>query len=108
MSTLAPDFKASKTGRAMAVRTVEALKSGAKVLIGDSPGRAGRTSFLQTLKELGVKNAKFQDTIGTTVTGERHNLICSPTSTAVSQQPQELTVAIMELDAGVHLPKERL
>jgi len=88
-----------KTGRAMALRTLEALKSGAKVIIGDSPGRAGRPAFLQALEELGVVDANFQDTRGTTVTGERHNLICGPTSVTVSQQPQELTVAIMELNS---------
>jgi len=34
------------TGRAMARRAVEALKRGSRVLIGDSPGRAGRPAFL--------------------------------------------------------------
>jgi predicted nicotinamide N-methyase len=92
------------TGRAMAVRALEALQNGSRVLIGDSPGRAGRPAFLQELERLGVKGAAFVDTVGSTVTGERHELICGKGSTTNSQEPQELTVAIMELDPKLHLP----
>jgi predicted nicotinamide N-methyase len=93
------------TGRAMAARAVEALQQGSRVLVGDSPGRAGRPAFLQELERLGVTGAAFVDTVGSTVTGERHELICGKGSTSVSQEPQELTVAIMELDPKLHLPK---
>jgi predicted nicotinamide N-methyase len=92
------------TGRAMAVRALEALQNGSRVLIGDSPGRAGRPAFLQELERLGVKGAAFVDTVGSTVTGERHELICGKGSTTNSREPQELTVAIMELDPKLHLP----
>jgi predicted nicotinamide N-methyase len=92
------------TGRAMAVRALEALQNGSRVLIGDSPGRAGRPAFLQELERLGVKGAAFVDTVGSTVTGERHDLICGKGSTTHSREPQELTVAIMELDPKLHLP----
>jgi hypothetical protein len=88
----------------MAVRALEALQNGSRVLIGDSPGRAGRPAFLQELERLGVKGAAFVDTVGSTVTGERHELICGKGSTTHSQEPQELTVAIMELDPKLHLP----
>lgn len=92
------------TGRAMAVRALEALQNGSRVLIGDSPGRAGRPAFLKELERLGVKGAAFVDTVGSTVTGERHELICGKGSTTVSREPQELTVAIMELNPKLHLP----
>jgi predicted nicotinamide N-methyase len=92
------------TGRAMAVRALEALQNGSRVLIGDSPGRAGRPAFLQELERLGIKGAVFVDTVGSTVTGDRHDLICGKGSTTNSREPQELTVAIMELDPKLHLP----
>jgi predicted nicotinamide N-methyase len=92
------------TGRAMAVRALEALQNGSRVLIGDSPGRAGRPAFLQELERLGIQGAAFVDTVGSTVTGDRHELICGKGSTTVSREPQQLTVAIMELDPKLHLP----
>jgi predicted nicotinamide N-methyase len=91
------------TGRAAAARAVEALRAGGRVLIGDSPGRAGRPAFLQKLRELGV-HAEFQDVAGWTVTGQRHELICGKESTTVTETPQAVTVAIMELDPTKHLP----
>ena len=94
-----------KTGVAMAQRAVEALKRGSGVLVGDSPGRPGRQAFLDELKRLGVTNAAFVDTIGYTVSGPRHELICGKNSTSVSDTPQEMKVAVMELDPHVHLPK---
>jgi hypothetical protein len=86
------------TGRALARRAVEALKNGSRVLIGDSPGRAGRADFFMELKRLGVSNAVFVDRAGKTCTGPRHELICGKGSTSVSLMPQELTISVMELD----------
>lgn len=86
-----------KTGVAMAKRAVEAMKAGARVLVGDSPGRPGRQAFLEELKRLGVIDATFVDAIGFTCSGERHELICGKNSTSVSKEPQELVVALMEL-----------
>jgi predicted nicotinamide N-methyase len=95
------------TGRAVAVRALEALERGSHVLIGDSPGRAGRPAFLEELARLGVEHGGFVDTVGSTVTGARHELICGKGSTTVSLEPQALTVAIMELDPALHLPKSK-
>eukprot|EP00977_Amphora_coffeiformis_P012741 scaffold3226_cov160-Amphora_coffeaeformis.AAC.2 len=86
------------TGKALAYRVVEALKRGSRVLIGDSPGRAGRPAFLEQLKELGVKHAKFVDVPGWTVVGDRHDLICGKNSASVSKTPKQLMVSLMELD----------
>lgn len=93
-----------KTGIGMAHRAVEALKNGSRVIVGDSPGRPGRPAFLKALKELGVEGAEFVDTIGRTCTGPRHDLICGKGSTSVSEQPKDLSVAIMDLNPG-HLTK---
>lgn len=90
-----------ETGRAMARRAVEALRAGSRVVVGDSPGRAGRPAFLDELKRLGV-NATFVDTIGSTLTGARHELICGKTSKTVSKDPEELVVAILDLDPTIH------
>jgi predicted nicotinamide N-methyase len=89
----------AKTGIAMAHRVVEALQRGSRVVVGDSPGRPGRPAFLTTLHELGVPpdNATFVDRIGRTCSGPRHELICGVGSTSVSETPQELAVAIMDL-----------
>ena len=94
-----------KTGIAMAKRAVEAMTMGARVIVGDSPGRPGRNAFLQELETLGVVNASFVDAVGFTCTGDRHELICGKDSTSVSKSPKELLVAIMELDPAIHLPK---
>ena len=85
-------------------RVAEALNSGSRVLIGDSPGRAGRPAFLEELKLLGINDAAFVDRVGSTVTGARHDLICGPGSTSISDTPQELTVAVIDLDPINHLP----
>lgn len=92
-----------KTGIAMAHRAVEALKQGSRVIVGDSPGRPGRPAFLKALKELGIQEgaAVFQDTIGRTCSGPRHELICGKGSTSVSSTPKELPVAIMVLDPSM-------
>ena len=87
------------TGVAMARRTAEALRNGSRVIIGDSPGRPGREAFLQELKRLGVKG-EFVDIEGTTVSGDRHELICGPTSTSVSAEPQKLMLSLMDLDSS--------
>ena len=86
------------TGRAVAQRTVEALKRGSRVLVGDSPGRAGRPAFLAELEHLGVKDAAFVNTVGRTCSGPRHELICGKGSTSVSELPTDLDVAVMDLD----------
>eukprot|EP00339_Tiarina_fusa_P024667 CAMPEP_0117058162 /NCGR_PEP_ID=MMETSP0472-20121206/40406_1 /TAXON_ID=693140 ORGANISM="Tiarina fusus, Strain LIS" /NCGR_SAMPLE_ID=MMETSP0472 /ASSEMBLY_ACC=CAM_ASM_000603 /LENGTH=161 /DNA_ID=CAMNT_0004775383 /DNA_START=124 /DNA_END=605 /DNA_ORIENTATION=+ len=93
-----------KTGRAMAHRVVEALRQNSRVIVGDSPGRAGRPAFLQKLKELGLESAKFEDTVGRTCSGPRHDLICGKDSASVSDTPKELSVAIMDLDPSILPP----
>jgi predicted nicotinamide N-methyase len=90
-----------KTGIAMAHRTVEALKRGSRVIVGDSPGRPGRPAFLAKLKELGVVGAEFHETVGRTCSGPRHELICGKGSTSVSATPQDLSVALMDLNPSM-------
>ena len=90
-----------RTGIALAHRVKEAIDRGSRVVVGDSPGRAGRPNFLKTLiEELGMSadQAKFVDTVGKTCTGPRHDLICGKDSKSVSETPEELAVAIMDLD----------
>lgn len=106
----------ARTGRALAHRVVQALQAGARVLIGDSPGRAGRPAFETELQALGIRgHPQFVPVPGWTVTGDRHDLICSPTSPTISgttaadgkattTTPQPLTVALMELDPVLHCP----
>ena len=86
------------TGRAMAQRAVQALRQGSRVLVGDSPGRAGRPAFLDELNELGIQNAKFVQVAGWTCCGPRHELICGKGSRSISETPQELPVDILDLD----------
>jgi hypothetical protein len=90
------------TGRALAHRTLEALKRGNRVIICDSPGRAGRPAFLEELKRLGVRGT-FQDKMGQTCNGPRHDLICGKTSTSVSDLPKPLEIALMDLDPVLSL-----
>ncbi|KAI2491710.1 hypothetical protein MHU86_22853 [Fragilaria crotonensis] len=92
-----------RTGTAMAKRTYEALSRGSRVVVGDSPGRAGRPAFLEELKRLGVKG-EFTDTVGQTCSGPRHDLICGKDSSSVSDHPKDLTVAILDLDPTATLP----
>ena len=89
-----------QTGIALAHRVVEALDRGSRVIIGDSPGRAGRPNFLETLQQLGVEDASFVETVGRTCTGPRHELICGKGSKSVSETEQDLEVAIMDLIRG--------
>ena len=63
--------------------------------------KAGRPAFLDTLKELGVEGAEFQETIGKTCSGPRNDLICGKGSTSVSDTPQELSVALLDLKPGM-------
>jgi predicted nicotinamide N-methyase len=86
------------TGRALAQRVVQALRRGSRVVIGDSPGRAGRPAFLEELRKCGVMNATFRTVRGWTVTGERHELICGKGSTSRTSMMQELAIAVLDLD----------
>jgi predicted nicotinamide N-methyase len=86
-----------QTGIQLARRVVEALESNMKVLIGDSPGRAGRGAFLQELENLGVA-ADFRSVSGWTITHPRHELICGENSLSISKVPQHLDIAMLELD----------
>ena len=105
------------TGRAMARRVGEALRLGFRVVIGDSPGRAGRPAFLEELKQL-LNNVpehylEFRDVVGRTCVGERHDLICGENSTSVTRPStgsfddytnadyRELSVAILDLDPSI-------
>ena len=95
-----------KTGAALAHRVVEALRQNCRVLVGDSPGRPGRPAFLQTLWELGVdRSVAFENAVGKTCTGPRHDLICGEGSTSVSPTPEELSVALIDLRPSVLLRK---
>ncbi len=84
------------TGKALAHRVLEAMAAGSRVLVGDSPGRAGRPAFLEELRRWGVE-ASFVDTLGSTVQGERNDLICGPDSPTVSTVSKDLIVAVMDL-----------
>lgn len=86
-----------RTGEAMAHRVVEALRHNCRVIVGDSPGRPGRSVFLNTLKTLGVEGANFQEVTGYTCSRFRNDLICGKGSTSVSEIPQELSVALLDL-----------
>ncbi len=87
-----------KTGVAAALRTVEALKAGSRVIIGCSPGRPGRPHYISKLKELLPNvNVEFQEVEGRTCSGPRNDLICGKDSTSVSTEPKPLMVALMDL-----------
>ena len=86
------------TGIAVAVRTVEALKAGSRVIIGCSPGRPGRPHYISKLKELLPDvNVEFQEVEGRTCSGPRNDLICGKGSSSISAEPKALTVALMDL-----------
>jgi len=53
------------TGLSMAQRTVEALKSGCRVIVGCSPGRKGRPIFLEELRRLvpALQGVGFMDVV---------------------------------------------
>jgi len=86
------------TGIAAAIRAVEALKAGSRVIIGCSPGRPGRPYFTDKLKELlpGI-NTEFKEVEGRTCSGPRNELICGEHSNSVSPEPKPLNVALIDL-----------
>jgi len=88
------------TGIALAKRCIEALERGSRVVIGCSPGRPGRPAFLEELKRLlnpRLKEVDFVDVEGRTCTGERNSLICGEGSSSISDEPEMLIVALMDL-----------
>jgi len=87
------------TGIALAKRCIEALERGSRVVIGCSPGRPGRPAFLEELKRLNprLKEVDFVDVEGSTCTGERNSLICGAGSSSISDEPEMLIVALMDL-----------
>jgi len=92
------------TGKAMAKRVYEALQRGSRVLVGDSPGRAGRPAFLEELRRLlgdDEESIDFVDAVGTTCSGPRHDLICGKGSTSVSDVPKMLEVAVLDLQGPI-------
>lgn len=106
-----------KTGIAMAKRVIEALDCGYHVIIGDSPGRAGRPAFLNELERhfssiISSSNATiiiphFMNVAGNKVNGDRHELICSKDSTTRSKEADSVAfetiyIAIMDLDPFIY------
>ena len=87
------------TGVALAKRCIEALERGSRVVIGCSPGRPGRPAFLDELRRLNpnMKDVDFVDVEGRTCSGERNSLICGKGSTSISDEPEMLLVALMDL-----------
>lgn len=87
------------TGVALAKRCIEALERGSRVVIGCSPGRPGRPAFLEELRRLNpnMKDVGFVDVEGRTCSGERNSLICGEGSTSISDEPELLLVALMDL-----------
>ena len=87
------------TGVALAKRCIEALERGSRIVIGCSPGRPGRPAFLEELRRLNpnMKDVDFVDVEGRTCSGERNSLICGEGSTSISDEPELLLVALMDL-----------
>mmetsp|Transcript_26231 Transcript_26231/g.60316 ORF Transcript_26231/g.60316 Transcript_26231/m.60316 type:complete len:198 (-) Transcript_26231:110-703(-) len=90
------------TGAATAKRVVEALCRGSRVIVGDSPGRAGRPAFLKELrKHPGLESVDFVNTSGSKCIGERHELICGKESTSVRRDEHDdngsLDIAVLDL-----------
>ena len=96
------------TGIALAKRCIEALERGSRVVIGCSPGRPGRPAFLEELRRLNpnMEDFDFVDVEGRTCSGERNSLICGKGSTSVSNEPEMLLVALMDLSPAC-LSRER-
>jgi len=92
-----------RTGRAMARRAKEALERGSRFVLGDSPGRPGRPSFIQELQRIlphRAHDVKFFDSVGYTCDGDRHELICGKNSQSISPikgKSQRLDIAIIDL-----------
>jgi|AntRauTorckE5430_2_1112549.scaffolds.fasta_scaffold00433_6 predicted nicotinamide N-methyase len=86
------------TGIATAIRAVEALNAGSRVIIGCSPGRPGRPYFTDKLKQLLPNvNTEFREVEGRTCSGPRNELICGENSHSVSAEPKPLNVALIDL-----------
>ena len=96
-----------KTGKAMAMRAVEALKQNSTIIIADSPGRPGRINFLNELKDAYGINNEFVDYSGLKCVGYRNDLICGKNSTSMSSSNDNksveagLDIAIMDLDPNI-------
>ena len=96
------------TGVALAHLVVRALQSGISVVVADSPGRAGRPAFLETLRPFlhpeetsKAEDVDFVTVVGSTVTGKRNDLICGRGSTSVSATEKPLPIALLELDPSM-------
>jgi predicted nicotinamide N-methyase len=87
------------TGVAVAHRAAEAYRRGSRFIIGDSPGRPGRISFVSELKRIAPDiQVEFVDAVGHTCVGERNDLICGEGSQSVSlDEPIPLTIAILDI-----------
>lgn len=87
-----------RTGVALAKLVVRALHAGMEVMLADSPGRAGRPAFLEHLNPCLIQPVTgFVSIKGTTITDERHDLICGKGSTTISDTPKPLPIALLEL-----------
>lgn len=84
------------TSRALARRCVEALRSGAEVVVGDL-GRPGRQAFLEELVAAGVRSeaARFTSCEGWTAGTARHELVST-----TSAGPQAVRVGLLKLESG--------
>lgn len=97
-----------KTGKAMAMRAMEALKQNSRIIIADSPGRPGRINFLNELKDSYGINNEFVTYHGLKCSGYRNDLICGKNSTSISSSGNDdddddslengLDIAIMDLN----------
>lgn len=87
------------TGVAVAHRAAEAYRRGSRFIIGDSPGRPGRISFVSELKRIAPDiQVEFVDVVGHTCVGKRNDLICGEGSLSVSlDEPKSLAIAILDI-----------
>lgn len=91
-----------RTGIALADLVVRALHAGMAVMVADSPGRAGRPAFLERLKlSLIHPGPSFVSIEGSTITDERHELICGEGSSTISDAPKPLPIALLELHSAM-------
>jgi hypothetical protein len=68
-----------------------------EVLVADSPGRAGRPAFLERVNQNLRVPVSFQSIPGSTISEQRHELICGAGSTTISETPKPLPIALLEL-----------
>ena len=90
------------TARALAKRVDEAYRRGARVIVGDSPGRPGRETFLTNCRARLPPEAAttFAEVDARRVTGPRHELICGDGSTSVARgggDAEPLPIALLDL-----------